>query len=264
MFVRFEDFNLAYADRGRGTPLLLIHGFPLNHSMWNQQLEALADRAHMVAPDLRGHGDSGSPPGVYTMERLAEDCKALLDALAITEPVVVCGHSMGGYVALAFQRLYPERLAGLILASTRASEDTPEGKAARDQTAEKAQAEGAAAIKQGMLSKLLAPQTYEDRPELVARVAELMSPTSVEGIAGAALGMKERPDARPGLPDVRVPALIVHGEDDQIIPLEAAEEMATAIPKARLEVIPRAGHMPNLEQPGAFNRAVNEFFEELA
>lgn len=264
MFVRFEDFNLAYEDRGRNIPLLLIHGFPLNHHMWDPQLEALADHARMVAPDLRGHGASGSPPGVYTMERLAEDCKALLDALAITEPVVVCGHSMGGYVALAFQRRYPERLGGLILVSTRTSADTPEGKAARDQTAEKARAEGAAAITQGMLSKLLAPQSYEDRPELVARVAELMGPTSVEGIVGAALGMKERTDARPGLPDVRVPALIVHGEDDQIIPLEAAEEMAAAIPQARLEAIPGAGHMPNLEQPGAFNRAVIEFLDKMA
>ncbi len=104
MFVRFEDFNLAYEDRGRDTPLLLIHGFPLNHYMWDPQLEALAGRARMVAPDLRGHGASGSPHGVYTMERLAEDCKALLDALAITEPVVVCGHSMGGYVSSGFPK----------------------------------------------------------------------------------------------------------------------------------------------------------------
>lgn len=264
MIVQFEDFNLFYEDRGQGTPLLFIHGFPLNHQMWVPQLEALSERARMIAPDLRGHGESGAPPGVYSMDLLAGDCMALLEALAITEPVVVCGHSMGGYVALAFQRRFPERLAGLILAATRASADTPEGKAGRDQTASKAREEGAEAIAQGMLPKLLAPQTYDDRPKLVERVAGLMRSTSVEGVVGASLGMKERPDARPGLSKIRIPTLILHGEDDQIIPQEAAKEMQSAIPQADLVTIPGAGHMPNLERPKAFNQAVAEFLDNLS
>lgn len=258
-----NDFGLSYIDSCDKLTLLCIHGFPLNSAMWEPQVEDLGSYVRVIAPDLRGHGRSDPTPGAYPMSLLAEDCLGLLDYLGIEGPVVLCGLSMGGYVAFEFFRRYPERVAGLILAATRAEADSPEGQAARDAAIAKAQTEGVTAVAAAMLPKLLAPQTYDEDPELVEFVEEMMADTSLEGVVGALQGMKERPDSTPTLAEIDVPTLIIHGADDQLIPVAAAQAMQKAIAGSELVVIPDAGHLPNLEQIDQFSDAVIDFLETL-
>jgi 3-oxoadipate enol-lactonase len=254
---------MAYESQGQGTPLLFIHGFPLNRRMWEPQMQSLSHHARVLAPDLRGHGDSEPIEGPYSMDMLADDCVALLDALDIQQPAVVCGHSMGGYITLAMYRRYPERICGLILAATRAGADSPEGKAKRDKAIAQAENDGTAAIASAMLPKLMSPKTYDTKPDLVNQVDNLMTSTSVHGIVGALEGMKSRPDSTPLLSKIDVPTLIIHGEEDQLIPPQEAQSMHTAISDSTIYLTPSAGHLPNLEQPERFNQAVREFMEKL-
>ncbi|MCB8983570.1 MAG: alpha/beta fold hydrolase [Ardenticatenaceae bacterium] len=258
-----DDFGLAYIDSCDQLTLLCIHGFPFSSAMWEPQVEDLSGVARVIAPDLRGHGrsEAASPP--YTMSMLADDCVGLLDFLGIESPVVVCGLSMGGYVAFEIYRQYPERVAGLILASTRAKADTPEGKAGRDATIEKAKKQGVTAVAADMLPKLLAPQTYEEDDEVADFVQEMMEGTSLEGMVGALQAMRDRPDSTPLLAEIDVPTLIIHGADDQLIPVAEARAMKAAIKGAQLVVIPDAGHLPNLEQIDMFSDAVIDFVDAL-
>ena len=258
-----DDFMLAYQDSCSGPTLLLIHGFPLNSSLWEPQLEDLSDTARMLAPDLRGFGLSGSGEEPYTMGLMADDCMGLLDALGVQEPVVVCGLSMGGYIAFEFHRRFREWVAGMILVSTRAGADTAEGKQGRDEMAQMARAEGPETIAAAMLPKLLAPETYERDEDLVAFVRDMMESASIEGIVGALMAMKERPDSTEMLEEIDVPTLIIHGDEDQIVPVAEAERMHEAIPDAELVLIPGAGHVPNLEQADMFNEVVWEYLETL-
>lgn len=257
-----EDLGLAFIDSCDGMALLMIHGFPFSSAMWEPQVEDLASLTRIVAPDLRGHGRSQPIKGPYDVEMLAEDCMGLLDYLAISGPVVVCGMSMGGYIALEFFRQFPEMVAGLILTSTRALPDTTEGKIGRDNMIKKAKTEGVSAIAAAMLPKLLSPQTFENDPEVVEFVQEMMEGTSLEGVIGALAAMRDRPDSMPTLAEIDVPTLIIHGADDQIIPVTEAEAMRDAI-GAKLVVIPEAGHVVNLEQIDAFNDAVTDFLMAL-
>jgi pimeloyl-ACP methyl ester carboxylesterase len=257
------DFELHFDQSGSGTPLLLIHGFPFDNRSWEGQLKALSRRAHVLAPDLPGFGDSpaGKPP--YTMERYAEDCVAVLDGLDITEPVVVGGLSMGGYIALAFVRHFPERVAGLLLASTRPGADSEEGKANRDKAIADVKAKGVATLVEGMHPKLLAPSTYETKPEVAARLKDIMLNASEAGVVGALQAMRDRPDATEDLAQIEVPALVIHGEEDGVIPISEAEDMAAALPYAELVRVAGAGHLPNMEQPQVFNEAVEAFLGRI-
>lgn len=259
MKIEANGIRLAYDDRGQGLPLLFIHGYPLNRKLWAGQVEALSDQARVLALDLRGHGESQAAPGPYWMDLLADDCAAFLEAAGITRPVVVCGLSMGGYVAMAFYRQYAPQVAGLILTATRAGADSDEGKANRDKAIQLARAEGSRAVAESMLPKMFSPQTYKRNPGLVDHLRELMASLPVEAIAGDLAGMRERPDSSQTLAEAVVPALILHGADDQLIPVKEAEAMQALLRGAQLEVIPAAGHLPNLEQPERFNAALRRF-----
>lgn len=258
-----EDLVLAYQDSCAGLTLLFLHGFPLNSNVWEPQMEELRDVARVLAPDLRGHGLSlaGEPP--YTMEMMAQDAIRLMETIGVRAPVVVCGHSMGGYLAFEIYRQYPEWVAGLILVSTRAGADSAEGRKNRDEMARQAKQEGVVAIADVMLPKLLAPQNYEEDEELVDFVRDMMESTSMKGMVGALMAMKERPDSNPLLPDIEVPTLVIHGEEDLIVPQAEAEAMYKAIPDATFVSIPGAGHLPSLEQSLAFSEAVWDFLEYL-
>ena len=258
-----EDFVMAFQDSCDKPTLLLIHGFPLSSQMWTPQLDDLEEFARVIAPDLRGHGQSDSVSGPYSISLLADDCADLLGHLNVATPFVVCGLSMGGYIALEFYRRYPEHVAGLILAATRAGADSEEGKAGRDKAAELAKNEGATAVSASMLPKMLAPQNYESDEELVDFVKDIMSSASLNGVVGALAAMRDRVDSTPTLGDIDVPVLIIHGADDQLIPVSEAEAMFKAIPDADLVIVPDAGHLPNLEQPDIFNDAVIDFLEEI-
>lgn len=258
-----EPFALAYQDSCGGPTVLFIHGFPLNSSLWEPQLEDLNDTARLLAPDLRGYGLSPAADGPYSMEMLADDCFGLLESLGVQLPIVVCGHSMGGYIAFEFFRRFPGVVSGLVLVATRAAADTPEAREVRDRTAEQVQEEGPAMLSAGMLPKLLAPDNYENDDKLVAFVREMIDSASVNGIVGALQAMKARPDSTPLLSEIDVPTLIIHGADDAIVPLAEAEAMCDAIPDAELVVVPNAGHLPNLEGALQFNEALWDYLESL-
>ncbi len=261
--IRMPDLTMDFGDTGDNTPLLLIHGFPLNRTLWDPQVDSLSEIARVITPDLRGFGASDPLQGMYSMDLLAQDCLELLDRLGVWHPAVIGGLSMGGYVAFAFYRLFPERVRGLILAATRPGADTPEGKANREKSARLASEQGVPAVVEAMLPKMMSPKTYETRKSLVETVRQMMESTSVEGAIGAQLGMKDRPDSTPTLPLIEKPTLILHGADDQLIPVKEAESMQAAIRNSRLKILPDSGHLLNLEQPDLFNQAVREFLFAL-
>jgi 3-oxoadipate enol-lactonase len=259
---RIDDIQLAYDDVGMGPALVLIHGYPFNRSLWTEQTEALTGRYHVVTPDLRGFGESDSSEGPATMDRMAQDVAKLMDHLGIDE-AVIAGLSMGGYVALAFIKQFASRVRALVLADTRAHADTEEGKQTRFQQAEKAVAEGMAGIADGMLPKLLTPETVSKRPELVRRVRDMMLKTKPQGAASALLGMAEREDQSEFISTIRVPTMIVVGREDAITPVADSEMMKSKIAPSHLVVIENAGHVSNVEQPEAFNLALLKFLERV-
>jgi len=264
MKINIDEGYLEYEIRGVGVPILFIHGYPLSRQIWRPQLDVLQDRAQMIALDLRGHGDSYPFEGPYSMDMLAEDCHRLLDELQIAPPVLVCGLSMGGYITMALYRKYPQLFKGMILTSTRPGADSPEGKANRQTSVKDAEQHGAGYIADGMLQKIVSPVTLSSNPGLVADINKIMSKTSVEGIVGALQGMMERPDSTATVAKATCPVLIIHGTDDQLIPIKEAEAMHQLIPGSKLVKIPAAGHLPCLEQPEIFNRALADFLTSIA
>ena len=261
MRTSLRDFTMEYEDKGSGMPVIFIHGYPLNRTLWEPQLEALADIARIIAPDLRGHGGSDPIPGIYTMRAMAKDIKELLETLKIEQPIILCGLSMGGYVCFEFMRSYPNMVQGMILAATRATADSIETKVNREEAAAIAQERGPQAIANMMLTKMLAPATYEKRPELVERARNIMEKISTQAIVGDLRGMLNREDSTPLLKEINIPVLILHGGDDQIIPQAEVDLMKNEIKNARVEIIPEAGHLLNIEQPDLFNKAVREFIQ---
>jgi pimeloyl-ACP methyl ester carboxylesterase len=226
-------------------------------------MDGLPDIASIISVDMRGHGESYPFDGTYRMDLLAEDCRRLLVDLHVNAPVVVCGLSMGGYVTLALYRIYPELFKGMILTSTRSGSDSPEGKANRDAGVKNVQVHGVAYIVDNMLPKLVSPVTFASNKPLVNTIDDIMLETSVNGVVGALQGMRDRPDSTPLLSQVQCPVLIIHGADDQLIPVSEAQLMHQQLPGSRLVVIPEAGHLPNLEQSKLFNQAVREFLSSL-
>ncbi|CUQ65948.1 alpha/beta fold hydrolase [Candidatus Nitrospira inopinata] len=263
MNVHVNGISLAYSDQGKGLPLIFLHAFPLNRTMWEPQVEALSSEFRIVTVDLRGHGESDAPLWRYTLDQAAEDVRALMDHLSIGQAVLV-GLSMGGYILFAFHRRYPDRIKGLILANTRAQGDTAEGKEARFQMAQIAYKKGPAAVADLIIPKLLSPLTIETRPDLVRRVRAMIESTEVSGIAGDLMAMAERTDSIPLLGSITCPVHVIAGELDQATPPADAKLMADRIAGSRFTVIPQAGHLSNLEQPDAFNRVVRAFSGSLA
>ena len=262
-FVRIDDIQMAYTDAGMGRPVVLIHGYPFNRSLWNEQVAALSSSYRVIAPDLRGFGESDSSEGPATMNRMAEDVASLMDHLEISR-AVIAGLSMGGYVALAFYKQFPSRVRALVLADTRAQADTEEAKQTRAQQAEKALSEGMAGIADAMLPKLLTPETVSKRPEIVKRVRDMMLKTKSEGAASALLGMAEREDQTPLLSNIASPTLILVGAEDAITPVADSEKMHNAIAGSRLVVLENAGHVSNLERTEEFDKNLMDFLRNSA
>lgn len=244
------------------TSILLIHGFPHDHRLWAPQLTAFGPTYNVLAPDLRGFGAGGPVPEVIPMEHYAADMLALIDAQG-TEKVVLCGLSMGGYVALAFLDLWPERVSALILCNTRATADTEEGKAARMEAARNALEKGMAVVARGMVPKMLCEKTRREQPDLTSLVESMMAEQPPAAVAAASRGMAQRPDRTAMLASISVPTLVITGDADELMPLPTSETMVAAIPGARLVVLPNAGHLSNLEAPDAFNATVSGFLSSL-
>lgn len=254
--------EMVYIDGGRGEAIVLLHGHPLNRTMWRAQIEFLQTNYRVIAPDLRGYGETSVAGDVSTMKEMASDVAALLHSLNL-EKVILGGLSMGGYVAFEFYHQFPNRVRALILADTKPSTDTEEARQKRFDSAEKALKEGMSPIAEEMLHKALAPQTLETKSETVNFVKEMMLSTKPEGAAAGLRGMAERTDHTGLLEKITVPTLIIVGAEDQITPPAEAEKMHRAIKDSQLATIPAAGHLSPVEQPEEFNRALSQFLQSL-
>ncbi len=255
------DIEIGYEDVGKGLPVVFLHGFPHDRSLWSPQLGALMDRCRCIAPDMRGFGES-AVQGPYTMNRYADDVVALLDALHI-ERAVVTGLSMGGYVAFALWRRHRSRIRALVLADTRAGADNTEGRAKRRAMIDTVRAEGMEPIVDAQVTGMLGKTTREKHPELADSVRRMLARAPAEGVIGALEAMIGRPDSTETLPTIDVPTLIVVGDEDVLTPPKEARAMHEGIRGSRLEVLAGAGHLSNLERPAAFNHVVSEFVSVL-
>lgn len=258
MKAAINEIEIDYRDAGSGVPVVFIHAFPLNQSMWDDQLSHLRDHCRVISLDLRGFGGSDAPNGVYSIDEMAADVRGLMTALEIDRAVLV-GLSMGGYIALAFFRNYPEAVRGLVLADTRAGADTQEARERRLNSALKAEREGSRAISEDMVPLLLGRTTMETRPSVVERVRTMIEGNSPQGIAGAQRAMAERRDSTNMLSVIDVPVLIVVGSEDTLTPVTEAERMRNGIRGALLRIIDDAGHLSNIEKPEEFNAALIDF-----
>ena len=253
--------DLAVEVRGDGAPIVFIHGFPFDRTMWRHQLAGLS-RWQRIALDLRGAGASSVPADGYSVARYADDIVQVLDTLGLDE-AVVCGLSLGGYILFELLRRHAGRVRAAVFCNTKAAADTDEARRGRDEMVVLAEREGAAAVAERLMPQVLAPATFAAQPDVVAHVREMIHRTPVPGIVGALRALRDRPDSTPTLAAIRVPVLVVAGEDDKIAPAEGARAMAAAIPGALFAVIPAAGHLAPLEQPLATSRAVADFLGGL-
>ncbi|MGW4892146.1 alpha/beta fold hydrolase [Kitasatospora sp. NPDC004240] len=256
---------LAVRESGTGTPIVLLHAFPLNASMWGAQLDGLpgltGDGARVLAPDQRGFGGTELGGGEPSLEAVADDVALLLDAAGI-ERAVIGGLSMGGYAALAFARRHPGRLSGLLLAGTKATEDTEAARANRERIASAVLARDSVAllIEEKMERTLLGP----DSGALAGRVRELIGQAPPRSVAWAQRAMAARTDTREVLAGLTVPVAVVVGSADIVTPPAESELMAAAAPDAELTVIPGAGHLSAMEAPEEFNAAVRRLLARVA
>jgi 3-oxoadipate enol-lactonase len=252
--------DIAYDDHGMGLPVIFLHAFPLNRSMWKEQISALLNdrRYRLVALDWRGFGESLVGGDISTMEQLTEDVVGLMSVLGIQQ-AVLCGLSMGGYVALALLRKYPERVRGLILADTRAGADSEEAKANRENMARLVLTKGTGAIADLQIPNLLSASTHQHRPLVEQAVRQMIDTAMPVGVAAAQRGMAVRFDVHDLLAKITCPTLVIVGEQDVLTPPSVAHEYAAQIPGSQVVVIPEAGHLSNLEQPEAFLSAMRNF-----
>ncbi|MBG0853779.1 alpha/beta fold hydrolase [Streptomyces spinoverrucosus] len=254
---------LAYEDKGADTssrlPLVLVHGHPFDRTMWAPQIETFAAERRVIAPDLRGYGASPVTPGITPLARFAQDIGALLDELKV-ESYVLAGLSMGGQIAMECYARFGEHVRGLVLADTFPAAETPQGRRARNATADRLLREGMRGYADEVLGKMVAPYASA---QVKTHVHGMMTGTPPEGAAAALRGRAERPDYRELLTRVTVPALVVVGADDEYTPVSDARAMHAALPDSTLHVIEGAAHMPNLERPDDFNAALREFLSRV-
>ena len=235
-----NGIHLAYERRGKGTPMVLLHGFPLDHHLWDDIAPLLEDNFDLILPDLRGFGESTTVDSFYAMEDFASDVAGLLDYLGIPKAALV-GHSMGGYIALAFARLYPERVSGLGLVASQAAADAPERREGRYKSAAEVADKGIASVVEMMTTK------FTSDPRLQEAARQSMERQPPAAYIGALKAMAERVDSTPLLSSIQYPVVIVHGDADALVPIDRAREVKAAVPHAHLVEISGAGHMPMME-----------------
>ena len=259
MKVQINGINIDYTDQGTGDPLVFIHAFPLSKRMWEPQVRALSKDYRVITLDLRGHGESETLLWNFTLEDYAKDVHALLHYLDIRRATFI-GLSMGGYILFAFYRMFSDIVQALVLADTRAQADNEEGKAGRLAMAQTAYKEGPSIIADMMIPKLLSAATVEHQQDLVDQTRTMILGNEASGIVVDLMAMAARPDSTSVLSQISCPTLLIVGEDDVPTPPSESHYMAERIQQAQLVIIPRAGHLSNLEQPEAFNQALATFF----
>jgi pimeloyl-ACP methyl ester carboxylesterase len=256
------SIHVERTGKADGPPVVLLHAFPLSHRMWEPQIAALSDRYQVIAYDHRGFGASDTGDGQTTMETLVDDFFAVLDHMKL-DRVIACGLSMGGYALLRALERAPERFRAVVLADTRSTADDDAGRLGRANTIRDVKGKGVPAFAEAFSAKLVGPSTLAQKPEVRARVAELIRANGPLGICGGVLALGFRTDTTAALKKLAVPALIVVGEEDALTPPAHSRQMNEAAPGSSLVVIPKAGHLSNLEEPAAFNRALLDFLAEI-
>ncbi len=254
--------TLHYIDQGKGTPLVLMHGFPLDSRMWEAQIGDLSSRFRIIAPDFRGFGKSQAA-GPFTVASLAEDIHALVATLDVKQPIIA-GLSMGGYVAINYARKFAGSFRALILIDTKDAGDDAAQKETRNRMIEVARTKGSTAIAEMMQPKMLSRDTNEHRPGQVKALRTIMEQCPAQTIEYALAALRDRPDMTEELPKIAVPTLIIVGDADAITPPAMAEGMQKRIRNSRLVVVPGAGHMAPMEQASQVNRVIRQFVESLS
>jgi 3-oxoadipate enol-lactonase len=254
--------RVRYLESGLGRPIVLLHAFPMSADMWRPQLDRLPKGWRLIAPDLRGFGGSNLDGPELGMDDYAGDVVALLDTLSL-ERAVIGGLSMGGYVTFAVFRLAPERFSGMILADTRSTADTEDGVRARRTLLESVRARGVGAVADTMPAKLLGETSHRERPALVADVRAQIASNPASGIEAAIYALMTRPDSTADLPRIACPTLVIVGAEDGLTPVSDAEALRDGITGARLAVLPRAGHLSNLEAAEDFSHTIGEWLASL-
>jgi pimeloyl-ACP methyl ester carboxylesterase len=257
------QLKISYQEAGQGIPLVFLHAFPLSSAMWKAQMEEFSSIYRVLCPDFRGLGGTSPFDTLPSIQTLAHDISLSLGALEISEKIVLCGLSMGGYVALEFARAYPDKLRGLILADTRADPDSEEGKKARDEMIRFAGLHDGRAIVQRMQAKLLSETTLQEKREILTQVEAIALQNDGTDLGQLVAAMKDRRDSTDFLSEISCPTLVLGGSDDVVSPPQIMKAMASKIPRAKHVVIDGAGHLANLECPEVFNRELGLYLQEL-
>lgn len=262
MVALLNNIEMGYDEGGTGVPVLFVHGFPHDRSLWTPQLQGLTVQARCLAVDLRGFGETTAKPP-FSMDQYADDLAGFLDVMHV-ERAVIAGLSMGGYIALAMWRRHAARVRGLVLSNTRAGADSDEAREKRKNLMKVARDQGSSAVADAMITGMLGKTTRSKRPEIVNIVHRMISSAPVDGIVGGLQAMMDRPDSTSTLGTIDVPTLVVTGDEDALIPTADARSMHEGIRGSSLEIITGAGHLSNLERPAAFNHVVSEFLARLS
>ncbi len=255
--------NINYVESGSGVPVILVHGFPFSHEMWNAQITALSSSYRAIAYDVRGHGLSDVGDGQYTIDSHVDDLFALMDHLGLP-PAVIVGLSMGGYITLRALEREQKRFRAAVLCDTRAEADGNEAKYRRFASITAVKRTGSAPFAEAFVKGVFAPATFGANPGAVDSIRRVIERTPPLSIAGTLLALASRPDMTGTLPGISLPVLIMVGEQDTTTPPEASRLMNSRIPGSVLHVIPGAAHMSNLEQPALFNQHLTEFLRKHA
>jgi 3-oxoadipate enol-lactonase len=264
MKISINHLTMNYAERGlpQGIPVVFIHGFPFSHLMWEPQMKALPNHFRAITYDIRGHGESSVGDGQYSIEFFVDDLLGLLDHLVI-DKAILCGLSMGGYIALRAYELFPDRIRGLVLCDTKSEADTNEAKLKRSAIVRTVKTAGVPVFADDFANLVFARQSFQTHPDIIENMKSVMRANSPLGISGAALALGIRTDTTPILSQIKVPTLILVGAEDALTPPAVAEAMQKQIPGAEIHIIPAAGHMSNLENPAEFNRHLVEFLNRI-
>jgi len=259
--IEINDDKYFVRVEGSGPCLVLVHGYPLDHRMWNACFDPLAKHFTVVAPDLRGFGKSGGLLPITPMEKFADDIQAILEKLEIARPIHFCGLSMGGYIGWQFWKRHSGLLDKLILVDTRAAADDELHVRARRQNAEIVLSKGTVDIPNAMIPKLLSSATRENEPGIVAELEQIILSQDRRGVAAAQRGMAQREDAQDWLPEVNHPALVICGSEDTISPPSEMRAFAEKMPNAKFFEIPGSAHLPPMESAQPFCEQLTRFLQ---
>jgi 3-oxoadipate enol-lactonase len=255
-----NNLLVSYTDEGQegSSVIIFIHGFPFNKSMWNLQVEPLKDNYRLIMYDIRGHGNSDAGNEVFSIDLFANDLIGLMDALKI-DKAILCGLSMGGYIALNAMGKYHERFDALVLSDTQCIADTSEAKEKRMRAIESIKYTGVEKYAEECIKNFFSPESFLTKGKEIADVREMIVKTSEQSLCSTLLALSVRKETCHILPEIKVPVLIMVGNEDKITPPAAARFMHEKIEGSFLKIIDHSGHLSNLENPGEFNVQLKKF-----